>query len=373
MNILITGGAGFIGSNLSVALVARGHVVTVLDNLSPQIHGGDSISLTSIDKEVRFILGDVRNKDNLLTALNGQDVVVHFAAETGTGQSMYQIEHYVDVNVRGTAQLLDILANHSHGISRIVLASSRSIYGEGRYNCPNHAIVYPQARFLNDMEKGDFNVKCPYCKANVEPLATTEDSQIHPTSVYGITKYNQEQMMLNIGTALGIPTISLRYQNVYGPGQSLINPYTGILSIFSTRIQNGNEIIVFEDGKESRDFVYIDDVVAATVASIEHADSGQHAINIGSGVRTSVLDVANSLVSAYGVKVPIRVTGAFRMGDIRDNFADITKAGSLLKYVPKVDLATGILRFVNWVKSQSLNPDAYEKSISEMRARGFLK
>lgn len=373
MNILITGGAGFIGSNLAKSLVTRGHSVTVLDNLSPQIHGENSPLLASIRNQVRFIHGDVRNREDWISALLDQDVVVHFAAETGTGQSMYEIERYIDVNVRGTALLLDILANQTHHVKRLVVASSRSIYGEGRYQCSSHGIVYPKARLAVDMEKGDFHVKCPHCHINVDLMATTEDSQIHPSSIYGITKQNQEQMILTMGASLGIPAIALRYQNVYGPGQSLSNPYTGILSIFSTRIKNGNELIIFEDGKETRDFVFIDDVVDATVASIELSDTGQHAVNIGTGIRTSVLEVAQSLTSAYHTEIPIRISGNFRLGDIRDNYADISKAQKLLGFNPKVDFATGIHKFTTWVETQSLNMDNYVASFSEMRSKGLLK
>ena len=373
MNILITGGAGFIGSNLAKSLVTRGHSVTVMDNLSPQIHGEDSTLLASIRNQVQFLHGDVRNRADWATALKDQEVVVHLAAETGTGQSMYEIERYIDVNVRGTALLLDLLGNQSHNVKKLVVASSRSIYGEGRYHCVTHGIIYPLARLAADMEMGDFYVKCPHCNTNAELMATTEDSQIHPSSIYGITKQNQEQMIFTVGASLGIPTVALRYQNVYGPGQSLTNPYTGILSIFSTRIKNRNEIVIFEDGEEGRDFVFIDDVVDVTVASIELSDPGQHVVNIGSGVRTSVLDVARALVSAHRAEVSIQISGNFRIGDIRDNYADISKARQLLGFNPKVDFAAGIKKFATWVESQTISADIYEASISEMRTKGLFK
>jgi dTDP-L-rhamnose 4-epimerase len=373
MNILITGGAGFIGSNLSRALVARGHVVTVMDNLSPQIHGEDSPLLATIVDKIRFLRGDVRNREDWITALEGQNAVVHLAAETGTGQSMYEIERYVDVNIRGTAILLDLLANQTHNVRKMVLASSRSIYGEGRYRCAEHGIVYPLAREAAHMQAGDFHVKCPHCGTDAELLATTEDSRIHPSSLYGITKQNQEQMILTLGRSLKIPAVALRYQNVYGPGQSLSNPYTGILSIFSTRIKNGNEIVIFEDGEESRDFVYINDVVDATVAGIELENPGQHVVNVGAGERTSVLTVARSLIEAYGSNVPVRISGNFRLGDIRDNFADITAARTLLGFTPKVGFATGIRRFAAWVDGQAVHADTYDQSISEMKAKGLYK
>lgn len=373
MNILITGGAGFIGSNLARALAARRHAVTVLDNLSPQIHGENSPLLATIRDEVRFLCGDVRNRSDWINALEGQHAVVHLAAETGTGQSMYEVDRYVDVNIRGTALLLDLLANRRHSVRKLVVASSRSVYGEGRYRCAAHGIVYPLARSAADMERGDFHVKCQHCRENVELMATTEDSEIHPSSIYGITKQNQEQMILMLGRSLGIPALALRYQNVYGPGQSLSNPYTGILSIFSTRIKNGNEIVIFEDGEEGRDFVFIDDVVDATVAGVELADTSHHAVNIGAGVCTSVLTVARTLVEAYGVDVPMRVSGNFRLGDIRDNYADISKARTLLGFEPKVDFTTGIRRFASWVDAQAVMEDSYDKSIAEMQSKGLFK
>ena len=345
----------------------------MLDNLSPQIHGEISPLYESIRSKVQFILGDVRSRASWVEALEGQDVVVHLAAETGTGQSMYAIERHIDVNVRGTAILLDILANNSHKVEQLVVASSRAIYGEGKYRCGTCGIVYPEARKAADMEHGDFNVKCPRCCANADPVPTDEDSKIHPSSVYGITKQNQEQMILTVGKSLGIPSIALRYQNVYGPGQSLSNPYTGILSIFSTRIKNGNEIVIFEDGKEGRDFVYIDDVVAATITCIERPVAVCEVFNVGSGVRTDVITVARSLVEAYGVNVPVRISGKFRVGDIRDNYADLTKTASVLGFVPTIDFATGIRRFTEWVNCQDVMPDRYDQSILEMKVKGLYR
>jgi dTDP-L-rhamnose 4-epimerase len=373
VNVLITGGAGFIGSNLALALLKRGCQVTVLDNLSPQVHGQDSALFRSIEGKVKFIRGDVRSREDWIEALEGQQFVVHYAAETGTGQSMYEIERYVDVNVRGTALLLDLLANRPHTVKKMLVASSRSIYGEGKHSCRRCGPVYPGARVAADMERGDFNVKCPQCGQSTAALPTDEASKIHPSSLYGITKQNQEQMLIAVGRSLGIPAVALRYQNVYGPGQSLSNPYTGILSIFSTRIKNGNGINIFEDGAETRDFVYIDDVVAATILAMEQPAADYEAINVGSGVATDVKTVAESLLAAYGAQVPVRVSGNFRLGDIRDNFADLSKARALLGFEPSVAFAEGIARFASWVNSQSVQQDTYERSVEEMRARGLYR
>lgn len=375
MNILVTGGAGFIGSRLSNELLRRGHVVTVLDCLSKQVHGCEPKSsdlLAYLSPDVRFVLGDVRNRADWLDVLDGQDVVVHLAAETGTGQSMYEIDRYIDVNVRGTSLLLEILSNGERHIKKMVVASSRSIYGEGKYKSPI-GIVYPEARQEKDMLAGDFECKCPITGNDVELLATDEESRIHPSSIYGITKYNQEQMILAVGKAIGISAVALRYQNVYGPGQSLKNPYTGILSIFSTQFLQGKDINVFEDGKESRDFVYIDDVVDATISSIENDAVVNDVFNIGSSVPTDVISVARALKQLYSATSNIHITGNFRLGDIRHNFADIAKARERLGFDPKVNFIDGITRFADWVKTQEISDNGYRQSLEEMRLRGLLK
>ncbi|MED3778590.1 NAD-dependent epimerase/dehydratase family protein [Geobacillus stearothermophilus] len=375
-HILITGGAGFIGSNLSLKLVEKGYNVTVLDNLSPQIHGknGEYSELyQNIKDVVRFIKGSVLSYDDWKQALDGVDVVVHLAAETGTGQSMYEIEKYTDVNIKGTSIFLDILANEKHSIKKIVVASSRAVYGEGKYRCPNDGIVYPTERKDVDMAKGDFDVKCPICGEKVEPMATDENSKIHPSSIYGITKQVQEQMCMVMGKSLRIPTVAFRYQNVYGPGQSLSNPYTGILSIFSTRIKNGSDVIIFEDGKESRDFVYIDDVVNATILGIEKDEANYEVFNVGFGQKVDVLTVAKALVKEYKSSSKIIISGNYRLGDIRNNYADLTKIREILGFEPKVSFEEGIRKFTEWVNTQEVKQDSYEKSIKEMRERGLYK
>lgn len=377
MNILITGGAGFIGSNLALHLLSLGHVVTVFDTLSPQIHGDDPLNASplylSIKDKVCFIHASVCDEAAWRLALAGQDSIVHLAAETGTGQSMYEIKRYIDVNVGGTALMLDLLANTSHTIKKVVVASSRSIYGEGKYRSKTLGVVYPGQRLAADMDAGRFDPVCPATGEALELLATDEDSKIHPSSVYGITKQNQEQMVMTVCKSLGIGATALRYQNVYGPGQSLSNPYTGILSIFSTRIKNGNKIDIFEDGKESRDFVFISDIVAATAAALLKDEANGEVFGIGSGVATDVLTVANTLVAQYQIDVPITVTGAYRLGDIRHNYADLSKAERLLGFVPKVSFAEGIKQFTAWVNQQDVQKDTYDQSIQEMKARGLYK
>lgn len=372
-NILITGGAGFIGSNLSLKLIEKGYNVTVLDNLSPQIHSENSPLFHSIKDKVNFISGTVLCYDDWKKALKDIDVVVHLAAETGTGQSMYEIEKYTDVNIKGTSIFFDILANEQHSIKKILVASSRAIYGEGKYSCEQHGIVYPTERKSIDMENGDFEAKCPICSQSLELMPTDEESKIHPSSIYGITKQVQEQMFMVMGKSLGIPAVAFRYQNVYGAGQSLSNPYTGILSIFSTRIKNGNDITIFEDGLESRDFVYVDDVVEATILGIEKDEANGQVFNVGLGVGIDVLTVANTLVKAYNSNSKITLSGNYRIGDIRHNYADLTKIKERLGFEPKVNFVEGIQRFTTWVNQQKVVEDRYELSIEEMKEKGLYK
>jgi dTDP-L-rhamnose 4-epimerase len=377
MNVLITGGAGFIGSNLALRLVRDGHAVTVLDNLSAQIHGADpethSPLFSSIRGKLRFIRGSVCDESVWPGCLEDQEAIVHLAAETGTGQSMYEIYRYAEVNVGGTARMLDWLANHKHRVRRMVVASSRAIYGEGKYAEEDGTIVYPGARRAADMEAGRFELLSDRTGRPLKLLPTDEDSRIHPSSVYGITKQNQEQMIMTVCPAVGIEPVALRYQNVYGPGQSLKNPYTGILSIFSTRILNNNPINIFEDGKESRDFVFIDDVVEATRLALSAEGAAGEVFGIGSGVATDVLTVANTLVRSYSRDVPVDVSGAFRIGDIRPNYADLRKARQLLGFEPKVQFDAGIAAFAQWVQKQDVAADNYERSIREMREKGLFK
>lgn len=375
-NILITGGAGFIGSNLALKLIEKGYVVTVLDNLSPQIHGDcpeeTSPLYLSIRDKVRFIKGTVTNADDWKEAIKNQDAIVHYAAETGTGQSMYEIQKYIDVNIGGTSLMLDLLVNSKHSVKKVVVASSRSIYGEGKYISKELGAVYPTQRAEDCMSKGDFEVKYPGTTA-LTLVGTDEESRIHPSSVYGITKQNQEQMILTVCPTVGIAGVAFRYQNVYGPGQSLKNPYTGILSIFSTQIKNGNGINIFEDGKETRDFVFIDDVVDATILGLENKNADNEVFNVGTGVATDVLTVANELIENYGIDVPVRISGNYRLGDIRHNYADLTKIKTLLGFQPKVSFKEGLKMFTKWVNTQGVQEDQYQKSIDEMKSKGLYK
>ena len=373
-NILITGGAGFIGSRLCEKLFDKGNNITVLDNLSEQIHGnGESFLFNKIKNKCTFIKGDVRDKNDWAYAIKNQEIIIHLAAETGTGQSMYELEKYTNVNVIGTSHMLEILANSNHNVEKIIVASSRSIYGEGKYNCKTHGVQYPSKRKEEDMKKGEFNPKCSICNSGLNVLPTDEQSKIHPSSIYGINKQQQEQMVMLMGETLSIPSVAFRYQNVYGPGQSLSNPYTGILSIFSTRILNGNDLDIYEDGEETRDFVYIEDAVDATILGIEKQEANGNIFNVGSGVSTRVFDVANTLKRLYDSEINITISGKFRLGDIRHNCADLSKSQDILGFTPKYNFERGVTEFVNWVKNQEVMEDKYEKSIQQLKNKGLIK
>lgn len=373
MNILITGGAGFIGTHLTREFLAEGHEVAVLDNFVPQVHSGKQSLAPDLVKQVRLVVGDVADADALEDALDRVDCVVHLAAETGTGQSMYEVSRYERSNLAGTAVLFDLLTKSTaRQVGRIVVASSRSIYGEGAYRCAVDGVVYPSSRSSQDKRSGLFDPLCPTCGGTCTPVPTPESAPLQPASFYGLTKQVQEQMVLMFGGVLGIPAFALRYQNVFGPGQSLSNPYTGILAIFSNLARTGRPIHVFEDGLESRDFVCVHDVVEATASAALRDAEGCHAINVGSGVPTTVREVAEEICRFFGSSASIETTGMFREGDIRHGLADLTLAREFLGYVPKYDFRTGLTRFLEWAAQMEPTVAGFETSLNEMRSRGLL-
>ena len=373
--ILITGGAGFIGSNIAKVLLKEGYEITILDNFSPQIHGEKNKLSEELEGRVRLIIGDVSDRLTLYSALQEQDAVIHYAAETGTGQSMYAVSHYTNINIQATANLCDYIINETHLIQTVIVASSRSIYGEGKYSSSAYGTVYPNYRTYQNI-KASFEVPCPISgKYNLEVKATDESSKIHPSSFYGITKQVQEQMIILATQLKNINGYALRYQNVYGPGQSLKNPYTGILSIFTRLALQNEDINVFEDGLESRDFVHIEDVVSATISCLISKNKGQYIFNVGSGIPITVLEVANEIVSYLKSNSRIIVSGAFREGDIRHNYADLKMIKEVLGFEPKWNFKEGLHTFIDWAVSQNDIPKDttdYKNSLCELKEKGLL-
>ncbi|OWU82250.1 epimerase [Oceanicola sp. 22II-s10i] len=379
MKILVTGGAGFIGSHLVPLLRDHGHEVRILDTLSPQIHGEVPQGLDWMARTgAEFLRGSVTSAADIEKALDGMEAVVHLASETGTGQSMYEIARYTDANVQGTALLMDRLAAGGHGVTRVLLASSRSVYGEGAYirrdttDGPDGPRITPPARSAEALRARQWDPVCPETGAPLTAVPTREDDRTAPSSIYAATKLMQEDLVRISCDTLGIGYAILRLQNVYGEGQSLNNPYTGILSIFSTRIRRGLQLPIFEDGAESRDFVHVSDVAAAFAAAAERADPANAVINVGSGRATSVREVAESLSRAFGAEPDLTVTGQYRLGDIRHNMADVSRLKEILGLTPAVSLDEGLGRFAGWVGTQPLPEDQLEKANAELAKRKMM-
>lgn len=371
MKILVTGGAGFIGSWLVESLIRDGHSITIVDNLSPQIHGAlpqpDVSWLQS--GQVEFIRADVRDQKTMDEVLGRVEAVVHLAAETGTGQSMYQIAHYYDVNQQATAAMFEAIGTKHRHIHRVILASSRSIYGEGAYKL-NDQIVVAAPRDANRLKAGQFEPVGPKGET-LQLEATPEDISPSPASVYAATKLANESLGKIFAEAYGTTVVALRFQNVYGERQSLRNPYTGILSIFSNRMRQNLPINIFEDGEESRDFVHVSDIVAAIGLALDKPLSGFHAINVGSGVATSVMKVAETLRELLGSQSSLAVSGDFRAGDIRHCYADLKRAREVLSFEPSLTVEQGLAKFCNWVMTQPVLEDRSEKAMSELARLGL--
>ena len=375
--ILITGGAGFIGSHLVELLLENNYKVRILDNLSSQVHGEVPTGLEWLNqKNIEFIRGSITDRKAVEIALKNVDMIVHLAAETGTGQSMYEIEHYNKVNILGTALLFDVLANtEHHKVERIILASSRSVYGEGAYVCSKCDLdkrVYPDFRSAQQLSDHKWEYSCEACGTQLDVVATKETDAIKPASIYAATKYAQEDIVRIACSSQNIDYAILRLQNVYGERQSLNNPYTGILSIFSTKVRKNDKLPIFEDGLETRDFVHVKDVVNSFLAAIQSKKNISNIINIGSGVKTTVREVATKLTEAFNKEVNLQITSEYRIGDIRHNFADINNLKNILNYEPSIDLVEGMQRFATWVQTQPLPEDKLEKANAELKARNMM-
>lgn len=367
--VLVTGGAGFIGSHIVELLLERGYRVRVYDKLVEQVHGDAGPRYVPADAE--FVRADMCDRDALSKALVGVSLIVHDAAEVGVGQSMYEITRYIDANTGGTAVLLELLATGSHQVERVVVASSMSIYGEGAYRCENDGLVHPQLRGEAQLAQQQWEVRCPDCDLPLTPVATTESKPLHPTSIYAISKLDQESMCLAVGRAYGIDVVALRYFNTYGPRQALSNPYTGVGAIFSSRLLNGRAPLVFEDGRQLRDFIHVSDIAHANVLALEVAAVRDQAINIGTGTPVSVGEVATTLAARMGLDIEPEIVGRYRAGDIRHCWADVTKARSLLGFEPSVSFGDGVSGLVKWVEEQERADDRLDEANALLVARGL--
>jgi len=376
VRILVTGGAGFVGSHLIPLLVAHGHDVIAYDNLSPQIHA-EQIFPAALQEQATCIQADVRDRAALRKALRETEIVVHLAAETGTGQSMYDIHRYTEVNALGTAAILDIVMNEPNQVRRFVLASSRAVYGEGQYLCERCGTVYPPTRTAEQLQRHEWELRCPRCGAPAIPVPTQEDALLQPQSVYASGKQTQEQLVTMICQAREIETVILRYQNVYGPGQALANPYTGVICVFFTLLMQGKPLLLFEDGLPSRDFVFIDDVAGATCAAVEAAVPSHTVINVGVGQQTTIRDVAETVAAALAIELRTELTEKYRLGDIRHCYADITRLREQLAYTPRIEFHEGIARFVAWAKIQegmmAQVSGQFEKAQQELLTRKLFR
>jgi dTDP-L-rhamnose 4-epimerase len=368
MNILITGGAGFIGSHLADDLLAGGHRVRALDSLSPQVHGGGGERPPYLHRDVELIRGDIRDGDAVRKALAGVEVVYHLASAVGVGQSMYEIESYTSINNVGTAVLLQALAEQP--VTRLVVASSMSLYGEGLYRTATGALVEGDERSIGQLKAGEWELRDRKGDP-LEPIPTPESKRPSLASVYALSKFDQERMCLMIGRAYNIPTVALRFFNVFGTRQALSNPYTGVLAIFASRLMNGRAPLIFEDGNQRRDFVSVYDIVQACQRALTSETACGHAINVGSGHAYTIREVADLLSGILGkTHIESEICGKYRVGDIRHCFADITRARDLLGYEPSVLLEDGLVELAEWLEDQVADDRVAEAS-RELAARGL--
>lgn len=367
--VLVTGGAGFIGSHLVDELIRRGYAVRILDNLEPQVHGKAQKLPSYLNGEAEFLRGDIRDIEAVGKALEGVEVVIHLAAAVGVGQSMYEIPRYVEVNSLGCANLLHLLVRRRDGLKKVIVASSMSNYGEGKYSCRNCGVVFPRPRRKEQLAKKEWEVRCPQCDVALTPLPTDEEKPLYPTSVYAVTKRDHEEMVMSVSAAYRIPAVALRYFNVYGVRQSLSNPYTGVAAIFSSRILNGGNPLIFEDGFQSRDFIHVSDVVEANLLALESDRGDGGVFNVGTGHRTTMTELAEMLIEEFGAtgRLYPETTQTFRAGDIRHCYADISKIKAGLGFEPKVRFLDGVKELARWARLQQADdrlPDAIDELVA---------
>lgn len=367
--VLVTGGAGFVGSHLVDALLERGERVRVLDNVDPLAHARGFPEHLSADAEL--LVGDLRDHDALGRALDGVDRVFHLGGVVGNGESMINVVRAVEANSVGTAALLEAVLARRDRVQRLVAASSMVVYGEGSYACACHGEQAPPLRSPERLRRREWEPPCPACGAELQPVATHEDAPLRPTSVYGITKRDQEELVLVLGRAFGLETVALRYLNVYGPRQALANPYTGVAAIFAARIAAGRRPIVFEDGRQIRDLVHIADVVRATLAAMDRPCVAGNAINVATGRQVEIAELARRIAAALGSDLEPQLTGEYRAGDIRHCFADTTRARELLGFEASETIENGVAALCAWASAQSVD-ESGDTALAELRARGLV-
>jgi len=371
MKILVTGGAGFIGSFLVDKLLDIGHDVRILDNLEPQVHPNGKPP-DYLNKKAEFVKADMTDYKTVEEAVKDVEVVFHEAALVGVGQSMYQVRRYVNANVLGTANLMDVLVNKEHDVKKVIVASSMSTYGEGAYECKACGNVSPKIRPEKQMKNRDWEIHCPKCGKVLLPKSTPEDKKQEINSIYALTKKDQEDMVINIGRTYGLPCVALRYFNVFGPRQALSNPYTGVVAIFLSRIKNRRPPVIFEDGMQSRDFICVHDIVQANILAMKSKSADYEIFNVGRGMQTTIKEVAESIAKLNNLNINPKITGEFRKGDVRHCFADITKIKSKLGFEPEVSFEKGMLELMEWSKSQKA-VDKLDVATQELKYHGLVK
>jgi dTDP-L-rhamnose 4-epimerase len=370
MKILVTGGAGFIGSFLVDKLISLGHEVRILDNLEEQVHGGKKPDY--LNPEAEFIYGDVRNYDAFKQALDGIEVVFHEAAAVGVAQSNYEVKRYVDVNVGGTANLLDIIVNDKHRtVKKILTTTSMTAYAEGLYTCPDCGMVKGELRSLDQLKQKDWQMYCSNCHSSIEPIPTPETAPQPCNSIYALSKKTQEDMLMLLGKMYSIPTIALRCFNVYGPRQSISNPYTGVTAIFISRLKNNQPPVIYEDGLQSRDFISVHDVVNALVSAMDNPQADYQVMNLGSGQSTTIKDVAVTLARLMDKDINPQITGEFRKNDIRHCYADVSQAKKILNWQPKISFDRGMKELIDWSLTQP-SADDFIRAEQQLRQKGLL-
>jgi len=371
--VLVTGGAGFIGSHIVDVLLENGYEVVVLDNLEQQVHGKRKTAPDYLNRNAEFIYGDVRDKKLVDSIVSRVDAVIHEAALVGVGQSMYEIDRYVLTNDGASAVLLQSVIDHRERIQKLIVASSMSIYGEGRYICPKCGPVAPRTRKESQLLAHRWEMECENCGSVLKPAATDEDKPTICESIYAITKKTTEELFIVTGTAYKIPTVALRYFNVYGPRQALSNPYTGLLAITASRVLNKKAPIIFEDGLQTRDFVNVKDVARANLSALEWEGKDQVVLNVGTGRALSVMDVVNAVIKGLDGKEPPMVTGYFRVGDIRHCYSDPSRAKKIIGFEPRIKFEDGILEFLDWAREEEGVMDLADKCLKELQSKGLIK